>query len=289
VYQQAEDRPPRPACFEEQVPPPPRPLAEQRRKRTPFRDVGNELDEAPPRRRSRRSPPNDACDKKVAVQRFSLVSRGAPPIARAPVQHDVLRTPPTLTAQLGPGISVCRCSECPKGGGAHRDAGAKPRLCRRDTESHPEYELLLGMSRRFLAECPARADSPLVGEACCREKSAYFILDPEATVVGYVAAVVAANRKVAAQKTFAVWQDTKDVAPTVLQIWVEPEFRRRGVALAALGLLLRGHETARVDTPTWPVIRLLESLGFVVACTEDCGEEGRPVVLFVKSTAVGGA
>jgi hypothetical protein len=162
-------------------------------------------------------------------------------------------------------------------------------LCRRDTESHPEYELLLGMSRRFQAECPARADAPLVGEACCREKSAYFILDQEATVVGYVAAIVAANRKVTAQKIFGVRQDTKDLAPTVLQIWVEPGFRRRGVALAALGLLLRGHETARVDDPTWPVIRLLECLGFAVACTEDCGEEGRPVVLFVKHTAVGGS
>lgn len=170
------------------------------------------------------------------------------------------------------------------------------RLCRRDTESHPEYALLLSMNGRFEAECPNRGGtSALVTEACCREKSAYFILGPGGTAVGYVAAIVAANRRVvraagAGEKTHkpdadATELQVPDSVPTILQLYVEHEFRCRGLATAALALLLRGHNSLMVDEPTWPVIRMLEGLGFTPASAKD-GPDGRPMVLLAKMPVV---
>merc|ERR1719446_952456 len=54
---------------------------------------------------------------KVAVQRFTLVSRGAAPAKRrAAAQQCVLVAPPRVAAQLGAEVQVCRCSECDRSG-----------------------------------------------------------------------------------------------------------------------------------------------------------------------------
>merc|ERR1719263_449315 len=110
------------------------------------------------------------------------------------------------------------------------------RLCRRDTECHPEYALLVELCARFEQDCPDRVGaSSLVTEACCREKTAYFILGAGSTTVGYVAAEVKANRKVKRLNESVASEFEEDEAddniPTVLQIYVEPEFRNRGYAL----------------------------------------------------------
>lgn len=285
------------------------------RKRSPLGDLTNEAGDVLPRRRARLSQHvSDASAAategdeatshgafsaaKVAVQRFSLVSRDAPPAARAPARHSVLHAPPRLAALLGPRIQVCRCSQCPSAGppsvplsanGSPSTPGyvaRRARLCRLDTEAHPEYELLLAMNKRFQAECPVRGDGMLVGEACCREKTAYFILGPGTTTVGYVAAVVAANHRVirAHNGSPPCLPEAPSDTPLLLQVWVEPEFRRRGFATAALALLLRGHASLLMDDPTWPVLRMLENLGFAAAGARD-GVEGRPLVTLVRGAA----
>lgn len=67
-----------------------------------------------------------------------------------------------------------------------------------------------------------------------------------------------------------------------MQIYVEPEFRNRGYALEALKLLLREHNSLRVDDPSVQVAGLVEQLGFVAAGT-DGSEEGRPLAMFVRT------
>lgn len=191
------------------------------------------------RRRLQRSDPLELPEQKISVQRFTLVSRGAPPVRRQAAQHELLRVPPRAAhLVLGePFIEVCRCSQCDRQGVKRRQSGR--RTCRRDTEAHPEYALLLNLTERFEEEAK-RENAGLVEQACCREKSAFFILGPGSTTVGYVAAEVAANRRAHHP------QDT-DQRPLVTQIYVEPEFRNQGYASQALCLLLRDHGEVRVD------------------------------------------
>jgi len=223
---------------------------------------------------------------KVAIQRFTLVSRGAPAAKRAKAQHGVLLAPPRVAAQLGNEVQVCRCSECDRSGLKRRMSGT--RMCRRDTEAHPEYALLLLMNDRFEAECAQHSrPQPLVAEACCREKTAYFILGAGSTTVGYVAAEVKANRKVRrANESMGtdagIDEANDDDIPTLLQIYVEPEFRRKGYAFEAMKMLMRDHQSMRVDAPSEQMKSLLERLGFAHTGTED-GEEGRPLAMFTRT------
>lgn len=258
-------------------------LLERIRKRAPLGERTNrEADEAPPALRRRRADEEGEGDSDVKIQRFTLVSRVAPPAKRAPPQHAELIAPPGLVAELGDRIQVCRCSDCPGG------LRGRTRLCRRNTESHSEYALLLNMNSRFEAECPARPEaSALVGEACCREKSAYFILGPDKTTVGYVAATTEANRRVPGRRDSGVTREMQvpSSVPALLQIYVEPEFRRRGLATTALSLLLRGHDALLADDPSEPIVRILGQLGFARAGSRD-GPDGRPVGLFLRNAVV---
>ena len=70
------------------------------RKRAALVDLNGTAD-APPRRRLRRGDPQENSEEKVSVQRFTLVSRGAPPVRRQPAQHELLRVPPRDSASLG--------------------------------------------------------------------------------------------------------------------------------------------------------------------------------------------
>lgn len=260
------------------------------RKRAALGEISNQG--APPRTRARLeigtptpSREEESGDK-VAVQRFTLVSRGAPPAKRAPAQHSVLLAPPRVAAQLGAEVPVCRCSECDSYGVRRRMSSGR-RKCRRDTESHPEYALLLLMSDRFESECADRPEaSALVTEACCREKTAYFILGAGSTTVGYVAAEVKANRKAKrANESFTSdigGCDADDDVPTILQVYVEPEFRNRGYAMEALKLCLSDRESFKVDDPSAPTVRILERLGFASAGTEE-SDTGRPLTTFLRT------
>ena len=135
---------------------------------------------------------------------------------------------------------------------------------------------MLNLTDRFEEECH-RENADLVNEACCREKSAFFILGPGSTAVGYVAAEVAANRKVRGLQEF----DEDDRTPYVTQIYVEPEFRKQGYASQALSLLLRDHGEVKVDGPSNIVSHILEGQGFLRAGSKD-GTDGRPIVAFAR-------
>jgi len=246
---------------------------------------------------SARSLPSSQCREGIlAVQRFTLVSRGAPRTARKLPKHVVLHPPPSLCleAQLGQRITVCSCSSCPGAADAGNTSvdvtGRRPRLCRMNTDAHTEYQLLLAMHRRFQVECAERSEQGLFGggfdglvhDACCRETSAFFIIGPEATVVGYVAAVLEANRRVRGGcGRSSSTQSTEAGAPVLLQIWVETEFRRRGFAAGALQLLLQDQNVVTVDGPTWSVLHLLENLGFSPISAKD-GTEGRTFVTLAR-------
>ena len=248
------------------------------RKRAALVDL-NGAAEAPPRRRMRRGDPQELPEEKVTVQRFTLVSRGAPPAKRLPAQHELLRVPPRASAYLGEEVHVCRCSECDKHGVRRRLSGR--RTCRRDTESHPEYALLLNLTDRFETECN-RENAELVNEACCREKSAFFILGPGSTTVGYVAAEVAANRRIRRGQDSAILDGGEDdKTPFVTQVYVEPEFRRQGYASQALFLLLRDHGEVRVDAPSDVICDILRSQGFICAGSRE-GPSGRSIVEFAR-------
>lgn len=258
------------------------------RKRAALVDLNGSA-EAPPRRRLRLGDPEERPEEKVAVQRFTLVSRGAPPAKRTPAELSVLITPPRVAAQLGDSVQLCRCSQCDRQGIRRRMSGR--RLCRRDTEAHPEYALLLNMNDRFEAENPERRSegAGLVSEACCREKSAYFIIGPGATTIGYVAAEVASNRRVKRGQE-SVTSDVRSTdqsntpdekVPTLLQVFVEPEFRNRGYASEALALLLREHHTVKVDDPTPAVLRALQRMHFRIASTQE-GIASRPLVTLIR-------
>eukprot|EP00930_Biecheleria_cincta_P031663 TRINITY_DN21974_c0_g1_i1.p1 TRINITY_DN21974_c0_g1~~TRINITY_DN21974_c0_g1_i1.p1 ORF type:complete len:286 (+),score=41.78 TRINITY_DN21974_c0_g1_i1:60-917(+) len=260
------------------------------RKRTALVEL-NGSEEAPPRRRLRVGDPEENPEEKVAVQRFTLVSRGALPGKRTAPQHGVLVAPPRAAAQLGQEIHVCRCSECDRSGVRRRMSGR--RLCRRDTDAHPEYALLLNMTDSFEAACPERQSegASVVSEACCREKTAYFILGPGSTTIGYVAAEVAANRRVKkAQESFVLSdagtsfldaEDEEDKVPLVLQVYVEPEFRNKGYACKAFSLLLRDLGAVKIDGPTPILSRIMNTLGFKQAGSRE-GPQCRPVVTFVR-------
>jgi len=259
-----------------------------RRKRMPFQDRSNGDDvEVPALRRRLADSERTVADSEepIAVQKFTLVSRGAQAVKRRQPQaeHQILMAPPGLAAELGERIEVCRCSECFSG-------QSRRRICRRDTECHPEYGLLLSMNARFDEEMPARNSNidgvSLVTEACCREKSAYFILGENSTTVGYVAAVVKANRKVAGRRESGCTREMQvsDSVPMLLQIYVEPEFRRKGLATAALELLLRGHNALLVDDPSEAVACMLKGVGFVKGPSKDGTHltDGRTIVMFTR-------
>merc|ERR1719272_1824892 len=101
--------------------------------------------------------------------------------------------------------------------------------------------MLLSMNLKFELECPEHScDNTLVTDTCCRNKNTYFIVGPESRIVGYLAVVVAANRRISAWSTNLGASDLVDDTLTLEQIYVEPEYRRQDLACQALELLLQG-------------------------------------------------
>jgi GNAT superfamily N-acetyltransferase len=148
------------------------------------------------------------------------------------------------------------------------------------------------MSDLFRSECNRPGATELVTEACCREKTAYFILGAGSTTVGYVAAEVQANRRAKRLNesicSEAGEDEAEDNIPTIIQLYVEPEFRRRGYATEALKLLMREHHTVRVDSPSAVVIKLLACLDFAPGHTQPEAPDGQVLTTFVRTDFLGG-
>lgn len=121
----------------------------------------------------------------VQVQPFSMLSRRASSsIGFKPADLELL-TPPRLLGTLGCTVTCCACSW------ARLQHGSR-RLCKRDTSDHEEYELLLSMNKRFIADC-STGGGLLTSRACHKETNVHFVTSLAEgrkglpAVVGYVA------------------------------------------------------------------------------------------------------
>jgi GNAT superfamily N-acetyltransferase len=193
----------------------------------------------------------------TSVQRFLLRSRraarvshpyGGTGIAEAAAAYPLLKMPPGVaccsTEDL---VRICPCSW------QRALAPGRQRLCQRDTEEHPEFRLLETMGRRFRQEIgalPMAVGTPsIAGRASLQHLEVHFILQPDGrsdTVVGYVA--LSSEGDAHDRPLGLVRAPGGTSFLEFVQLYVEPEFRRRGVATAALGVLLARHKALLVDS-----------------------------------------
>lgn len=200
-----------------------------------------------------------------AVQQFSVRSRSAPYQLRSQAPRIpgsvCLELPPALRADgemRAAIVRLCKCSwECPP-------TPREKRLCQMDTNEHDEYRLLEAMSRRYATERAASNEVTDLGTTAPMTMSlaaaaarmvleVHFILDAfepgREVVVGYVAL-----------------QKASEQAPlshlALLQVYVEPERRRRGFATNALMALFSKTSLVAVSTDSRTLRQILGNLGF---------------------------
>lgn len=233
----------------------------------PPQQLGARPAAAQPGQRRAATPPG-AC---VALRRYSLKSRRAAPypvacspksvepVSRAtPVPQVSLQTfrpPRAVAAHVQGNANQCGCS---------RDPGlaqGRRRICLLNTEDHVEYQLLEAMGGRFAAETRSSGTS-VAKRASMQWVQASFIAQPQEggveDVVGYVAMRPGGNGAAA------------ESVSTLVELYVEPEFRRRGLATAALKVLLSGCTRVAVGPPAPEVAgAVLRGLGFKAVDARD--------------------
>eukprot|EP00747_Dinoflagellata_sp_TGD_P030875 gnl/TRDRNA2_/TRDRNA2_134923_c0_seq2.p1 gnl/TRDRNA2_/TRDRNA2_134923_c0~~gnl/TRDRNA2_/TRDRNA2_134923_c0_seq2.p1 ORF type:complete len:328 (+),score=34.18 gnl/TRDRNA2_/TRDRNA2_134923_c0_seq2:58-1041(+) len=187
----------------------------------------------------------------TVVQRFSLKSRrvmtgggyGSTALGRGPATPMAacmtLRPPPTLFSSSEHLAEPCTVRLCLCSMERSLQPG-RNRLCRRNTGDHMEYGLLNAMARRFANEMGMPAeDVSLAERVSAQQLEAYFLIEPSTdTAVGYVALSCSGSSSSCA--VFGSWGCSDGSFPTVVELYVEPESRRRGVATAAMRVLLAG-------------------------------------------------
>lgn len=117
-------------------------------------------------------------------------------------------------------------------------------MCDRGTDEHSEYGLLEEMSRRYgqdVGAPPLLVGAPSVArKAALQELEVHLVLQPDSeadTVVGYIAFSSKEDRV----------QEAGDVLPAeLIELYIEPDFRRRGIATAALAVLLARQDVVRM-------------------------------------------
>lgn len=121
------------------------------------------------------------------------------------------------------------------------------RLYQQNTNGHCEYEFLEVMRYQFANECGC--DNLTVNNTSLQELDVHFIVQPNDVAVGYVAFRQVAN----------LLSDTGSPDPTVEDVWpskhllmlsevyVEPKYRRKGMATAALRVLLAGRRSVMIS------------------------------------------
>lgn len=222
---------------------------------------------AQPGQRRAAAPPG-AC---VALRRYSLKSRRAAPYPvpfspkdvgwasrAAPVPKVSLQTfqpPRAVPAYVQGNLNQCGCSRDPS------LAQGRRRICLLNTDDHVEYQLLEAMGGRFAAETRSCGTS-VAKRASMQRVQAAFIVQPQEggaeNVVGYVAMRPGGNGSAA------------ECAPTLAELYVEPEFRRRGLATAALKVVLSGCKSVAVGPPAPEVAGdVLRGLGFKAVDARD--------------------
>lgn len=141
-------------------------------------------------------------------------------------------------------------------------------LYQQNTNGHGEYELLTTMRYLFADECDC--DNLGFNKASLQELDVYFIVQPNDVAVGYVAFRQVANLFSGKESPDATVEDARSSKQLLMlsEVYVKPEYRRKGMAAAALCVLLAGRRSvaiseAVVDTPARAFCtRLLYQLGF---------------------------
>lgn len=223
----------------------------------------------PPRaKRSRKSFASSASN--VMVQQFSLRSRLADSgHSRAPTSksdgpaptscRNILVQPGETSLRFNSLVQLCPCSWHP-----NLSHGQPRPLCQRNTEEHDEHALLDTLCRRLAAECGVSVAPTLARDACLRKRDVHFIISPlcptenvktESPVVGYIAT---RSDLVSLQSEAVV-----DAPLLVIsQLFVEREFRGRGLAKGTLTMLLNRKSVLGLDAVTPDLEGLLRSIGF---------------------------
>jgi len=253
---------------------------------------------SPTSRRGRPGQPEGTSDA-ACVQRFSLRSRSHPYAqdGRSLLQpgRTNLKPPPDMVEGFPAVVKLCRCSWV---GRLERN---QKRICERQTDDHEEFWLLDSMSRAFYGE-QAELEG---GEALLTEEQTQvafkatkslldvsFIIEPgHDTVLGYAAlrrAGVAATplsspaspvsrsgTSSPATQTSSLGRPPTPGLPMVLsQLYVTGQFRRRGIATAALRVLLaEKHAVAVEHSRARQVQTLVRKLGFLEKREEFINDE----------------
>lgn len=224
----------------------------------------------------------------ASVQRFSLRSRSArlrtPRIVSG--TSCKLHLPPHLSSDVSECVRICECSADPC-------LGTRPRrLCKRATDDHDEFRLLELLNSRFISDC--RLGGELIAtRACLNEMDTFFILEPVSdAVMGYAAVLPEFDHGIApGSGGFRVDDEYAANAaavfgklPLLSQLYVEPYARKKGLATAALRVLLASHSAAVVDSPSLAAAKAMLRLGFKPIGAH--WSEGCPRVLYVRLEAL---
>lgn len=166
------------------------------------------------------------------------------------------------------------------------------RLCKRATDDHDEYRLLELLNSRFISDCPTGGEL-IATKACLNEMDTFFILEPFSdAVMGYAAFIPAFDHGIApGSGGFCLNYDISRVAAAVFrkllllsQLYVEPLARKKGLATAALRVLLASHGAAVVESPSLATARTMSRLGFKPVGAQ--WSDGYPRVLYVRLEAL---
>jgi GNAT superfamily N-acetyltransferase len=163
-------------------------------------------------------------------------------------------------------------------------------LCNRGTNEHEEFNLLEAMNRRFIEDCRSGGEY-IISRACNLELEVFFILAaPTDTVVGYAALLPSYEHGIEPgsaglepkASALAAALASPGPAPCLTQLYVEPDFRRKGMATSALRVLLARHSLMVVDAPSLGTARAMLALGFQPVGAR-LGVDSNPQVLYAWS------
>lgn len=157
-------------------------------------------------------------------------------------------------------------------------------------EDDSESQILCAMHRSFSQDSLAGSAvvhiSPSIGDS-----DVYLVLNRQSSgeppVVGYVSMVPSFEHGI---ELNALGLDTRSKKlirqvskrlPLMTQLYVEHEFRKRGIATAALRILLRGVRALVVDAPSRPALLALEKLKFKLVGARAI-PQGSVLCLFVR-------